>query len=172
VLNPLPGGGSSNALQFQIDTAGSGSPVFTTNNGSVVPGATTNFPVTLPSGATSVSVSCLNLPPGASCSYSAASSSVTISTSSNTPAGTYQVIVVFTETLPGAAAALLLPIFILPLYTIAKRRGAQRLWFVLCIAVVISFTVSVMGCGGGGGGAPVQQTHQVTSSGTITLIVR
>jgi len=47
---------------------------------------------------------------------------VTIATSSKTPLGTYQITVIFTETLPGAAPALvLLPILLLPL-AFARRR--------------------------------------------------
>jgi hypothetical protein len=55
---------------------------------------------------------CLNLPTGATCSYSATTNTVSIATSATTPRGTYQITVVFTETLPGAAeASILLPNF-------------------------------------------------------------
>jgi hypothetical protein len=175
VQNPAPGGGASNAFQFEIDSAGSTSLVVNTTTATVAHGATANFALTLPSGTTNVSASCLNLPAGASCSYSATNNSVSIATSSSTPAGTYQIVIVLTETLPGVAAAWLLPIFILPLYSVAKRRGAQRFLFVLCIAIVLSFAASAMGCGGGSGGggsSPVQPTHQTTSSGSVTLIVQ
>jgi len=175
VQNPAPGGGASNAFQFEIDSAGSTSLVVNTTTATVAHGATANYALTLPSGTTNVSASCLNLPAGASCSYSATNNSVSIATSSSTPAGTYQIVIVLTETLPGVAAAWLLPIFILPLYSVAKRRGAQRFLFVLCIAIVLSFAVSAMGCGGGSGGGgstPVQPTHQTTSSGLVTLIVQ
>jgi hypothetical protein len=175
VINPTPGGGSSNALQYEIDTAGSGSPAFTTNNATVPPGASANYPVTLPSGTTNVSVSCLNLPAGSSCSYSASSSSVSISTSSTTPTGTYQVTIVFTETLPGAAAAWLVPIFAVPLLAAIRHRRPQKLWLALCVVAVLGFAVSISGCGGGGnsgGGNSQPQTHQVTSSATVTLKVQ
>jgi sugar lactone lactonase YvrE len=173
VQNPSPGGGTSNAFQFEIDSAGSGSPTFTTTTVTVTPGTTATYPVTLPSGAINVSVSCLNLPAGTACSYSAANGSVSITTSSTTPAGTYQITIVFTETLPGAAAAWLLPLFLLPIAIAARRRGVRQLWLTVCVVAILGVAASAIGCGGGGnGGSSVQQTHQATSSGAVTLTVQ
>ena len=108
VETPAPGGGTSNAMQFEVDSADSGAgPAFSTTSASIAPGATASFAVTLPTSATSVSATCLNLPAGATCSYSPATGILTISTSSSTRAGTYVITAVFDETLPGAAAALL-----------------------------------------------------------------
>jgi hypothetical protein len=175
VQTPAPGGGTSNSLQFEVDSAGSGStpPTFGSSTATVAAGSTASYPVTLPSTATSVSVTCLNLPSGATCSYSAATNTVTITTTSTTPAGTYQVIAVFTETLPGAAAGfVLLPILLLPLVTIRRKWTAGDAWLMASLGFVL--LIAAVGCGGGGsssiGGG--NQTHQVTSSGVVSLTVQ
>ena len=178
VQTPSPGGGTSNTLEFEVDSGSSGSgPTFTTLTATVAPGSSAAYPVTLPSSASNVTVVCLNLPAGASCSYSANSGSVTITTSSSTPAGTYQITVVFTETLPGAATALIfLPILLLPLIYAPRRwAAASRVWLLACAAAVLTMAVLITSCGGGssaseGGTSP--QTHTITSSGTVTLIVQ
>jgi sugar lactone lactonase YvrE len=173
VQTPALGGGTSNALQFEIDTTGSGTPpAFSTPTVTISAGGTASYLVTLPSSATNVSVKCLNLPGGSSCSYSAGSGTLTIATTSTTPTGTYVVTAVFTETLPGAAAALiLLPFLLTPLAR--KRRNAGRVWLIAIAGAIMAFAV-VTACGGGSGGVtnPPPATHQVTSSGTVTLIVK
>lgn len=117
-------------------------------------------------------VTCLNLPAGATCTYSAAA--VTIATSATTPAGTYQITVVFTETLPGAVTAWLFPpILLLPLLfarrTFSARRGALMAFLALTLALMVT-----SGCGGGSPGAGQNQspTHVATSSGGVTLTVQ
>jgi hypothetical protein len=179
VLTPPPGGGTSNALEFEIDTAGSSTPPsLPTGSVTVTAGGTATYPVTLPASATNVSVKCLNLPTGAGCSYSAASSSVVITTAANTPAATYEITLVFVETLPGAATALvLLPILLAPL-TRRKRRKGGHAWIIVSVGLLIAAVATAAGCGGGQSTqttspqTPPPQTHQVTSSGTVTLIVR
>jgi hypothetical protein len=114
VQTPTPGGGTSNSLDFEVDTAGTTPPGFATTSATVTAGSSATYNVAFPSSATDVSAQCLNLPTGASCSYSASSGSVTITTSSTTPSGTYQIIVVFTEILPGAVASILFPFSVLP----------------------------------------------------------
>jgi len=115
------------------------------------------------------------LPPGAQCSSPATSGNVTITTSSSTPKGTCQITVVFTETLPGAAAAgMLLPFLPLPVFYF-RRWFARRGWMIAGIALAASLAaISATGCGGGGGSiiSPPPQTHQVTSSAGVTLVVR
>jgi hypothetical protein len=177
VQTPIPGGGTSNLVQFEVDTAASGSasaPSFTTLTATVAPGSTASYPVTLTSGATDVSVSCLNLPVGATCTYSAAVGAVTITTSATTPAGTYQITVVFTETLPGAATAMVyLPILLLPLLFARIRLGAREVGFMAFLALALALTVAI-GCGGGSSGSGQTQasTHVATSSGVVTLTVQ
>ncbi|HLI04857.1 MAG TPA: IPT/TIG domain-containing protein, partial [Terracidiphilus sp.] len=167
VQTPAPGGGTSNALQFEVDSPGSdGEPVFTTLTATVTPGSTATYALTLPSGARNVSAKCLNLPAGAACSYSSAS--LAISTTSSTPAGTYQITVVITETLPGSAATALifLPFLLLPLAGCRSRWVRQRMWLAIVLVAAAAVSAALTGCGGSG------QTHTVTRSASVTLIVQ
>lgn len=177
--NSSPGGGASSAFEFEVDSATSGSiapPSFTTETVSVTPGSTATYPVTLPTSATNVSVTCLNLPTGATCSYSSTAGTLTIATASTTPAGTYQITVVFTETLPAAATALIfLPILLLPLVWKRRSWAAGSAWVLVCAAIVLTTAMLTAGCGGGsggGGGSTGPQTHTVTSSANVTLTVQ
>jgi hypothetical protein len=176
VVTPAPGGGTSNALQFEVDSA-SGSttgPTFTSTTATVTAGATASYPVTLPSGVESATVTCLNLPAGAACSYSATSNTLTITTSSSTPKGTYQVTVVFTETVSGASSSwILLPILLLPLLYLRRRLAMRGAWITACFGLVL-LAATVVACGGGKSTPPPPppQTHQVTSSVTVTLVVQ
>jgi hypothetical protein len=178
VQTPAPGGGTSNALQFEVDSASSGSvtpPSFTTVTATVAPGSTASYPVTLPSTATAVSVSCLNLPSGATCSYSASTGAVTIATSATTPAGTYVITVVFAETLPGASSAwLLFPLLLLPLAAARRRWRAAGFGLMASLVLLLMVVATMGGCGGGSSSTstPPPQTHQVTSSGAVTLTVQ
>ncbi len=177
VQTPTPGGGTSSALQFEVDSAGSGSsPMIVTLTASVTPGSSATYSVTPPPSATNVSVTCLNLPTGATCNYSSATGAVTIATSSTTPAGTYQITVVFNETMPGAAAGfVLLPLLLLPLLFIRRKLAAKRIWLSACVVLALmAGAVYVVGCGGGGAtSTPTPPaTHQATSSGVVTLTVQ
>jgi N-acetylneuraminic acid mutarotase len=181
VQSPTPGGGTSNAFQFEVDSAGSGTTTFTTVTATVASGSSASYPVTLPSGASNATVSCLNLPAGAACSFSSTTNSVTITTSSTTPAGTYQITVVFTVTEPGAAAGfVLLPILLLPLVLVRRKLAARGAWVTACMGLILlaAAAAAVVACGGGSGGSggggsgSAPQTHQATSSGVVTLIVQ
>jgi hypothetical protein len=135
----------------------------------VASGSTASYPVTMPSTVTSVSVTCLNLPAGASCSYSSTTNTVTISTSPTTPKGTYQIIVVFTETV--TSAAFLLPILLLPIAFIRRRSPARGIWITACLGLVLLATAALsIGCGGGS--SPPPSTQQVTSSGSVSLTIQ
>ncbi len=174
VLTEPPGGGSSNTLAFEIDTAGSNTPPSLPTGSLTVPaGGTATYPVTLPASATNVSVKCLNLPVGAGCSYSAASSSVVITTAAGTPPATYEITLVFVETLPGAATALVLLPMLLASLRLRKSRKNGHVWIVVSIGLLMAAFATAGGCGGGQSTqTTAPQTHQVTSSGTVTLIVR
>jgi N-acetylneuraminic acid mutarotase len=186
VQTPAPGGGTSNSLQFEVDSTASTAtpPTFTSTTAIVATGSTASYPVTLPSTVTTTTVSCLNLPTGASCSYSATANTVTITTSPTTPAGTYQVTVVFNETVSGAATSwILLPILLLPLMILRKRLAARGAWVTACLGLVLlAGTAFCAGCGGGGGGGNSggggggdgggTQTHQVTSSSVVSLTIK
>ena len=164
----------SSTLQFEVDSASSGSgPVFTPVTFTVTAGSTAGYRVTLPASATNVFVTCLNLPTGASCSYSASAGTLTITTSASTPVGTYQITVVFTETLPGASL-ILIPLLLLPLAAARRRWKKAGIMVVLCLGLAVAAVAGISGCGGGtgGGGSSTPLTHTVTSSGSITLIVQ
>jgi hypothetical protein len=180
VQSPAPGGGASNTLEFEVDSAGAGSgasPEFTTLSVSVAAGLTASYSVTLPSSATNVSVTCLNLPAGASCNYSAATGAVTIATSSATPKGTYQITVVFTETLPGLASALVVvPFLLVPLLVMRRRLAGRNIWLTATLVLALGTGVTTaIACTGGGSSSfvsPTNPTHQVTSSGGVTLTIQ
>ena len=167
VQNPAPGGGTSNAFQFEVDSESPAPtpPNFATATATVTAGSSATYSVTLPSTATNVSAVCLNLPTGATCSY--ASNVVTIATAASTPKGTYQVVVVFTETLPGApiTTAFLL---LVPVMFLKKRRGSRGVVVAACLGLMLLAGATFMtGCGS----SPASQTHQVTSSAAVTLTV-
>lgn len=168
-----PGSNTSNTLEFEIDTAGPNTPPsFAPASITATAGGIATSKVTLPSSATNVSVQCLNLPAGAACSYSPTNGTLTFTTITSTPKGSYVITVVFTETLPGAAVALvLLPFLLGPLARLRKEKVIR--WFVAVAAIaVLTFATS---CGGGGGSSsspPPPQTHQVSSSGAVTLTVQ
>jgi hypothetical protein len=170
VQTPPPGGGTSTTWQFEVSPSGNGTgnPPTTTGNGSVTPGSSATFTVTLPTGATNITVQCLDLPAGLnwSCSFTNPDT-LTISTSTNTPAGTYTVVVVFTYTVPGAASSSLIvfPILLLPLVFARRRWAKGRIMPLACLGLVLMITLLNLGCGGG-------STHQATSTGTVTLIVQ
>ena len=149
VQTPAPGGGTSNMLQFDIDSpTTTGPPQFGNGPANVPAGGTAKYPVTLPSTVTNVSASCLNLPAGTSCSYSSQTGSVQLTTSANTPAGTYAVTVASTETVPSVSASgILLPVLLVPLWWMRKLAKAH-LWMTLCLALALLVgAVSTIGCG-------------------------
>jgi len=179
VITPSPGGGTSNAFQFEVNSA-SGSttgPTFTSVTATVTAGSPASYPVTLPSTVESASVTCLNLPTGAACSYSATTNTVTITTSATTPKGTYQITVVFTETVAGAATSwILLPILLLPLVFLRRKLAARSVWVTTCLGLVLlAGAAYTAGCGGSSGGSsstPPAPTHQVVSSGTVGITIQ
>jgi hypothetical protein len=174
VQTPAPGGGTSNAWQFEVDTTTTGTgPTITSTTATVTAGSTASYPVTMPASVTSVSVTCLNLPTGATCSYSSTTNSVTITTSPSTPKGTYQIIVVFTETV--TSAAFLLPILLLPLGFMRRKLAARGIWLTACLGLVLLATAALsIGCGWGGGSGSTTPppTQQVTSSGSVSLTIQ
>ena len=175
VETPAPAANVSNSLQFEVDSisGSTSSPTFTTSAATVASGSTANYPVTLPTSATNVSASCLNLPTSATCSYSSGTGAVTISTTTETSSGTYQVTVVFAETMSGTSSALILmPILMLPLVAIRKKWHARRIWLLACLGIALTAGV-VVGCGGSGSVSTTPpSTHQVTSSGIVSITVQ
>jgi Chitobiase/beta-hexosaminidase C-terminal domain len=180
VLTPTPDGSTSNVFKFEVDSAGSGTgagPEFGVTAITVVAGSAATDSVTLTDGAIDISVTCLNLPVGAACSYSAATGSVTFVASSATPVGVYPITIVITETLPGSISSLAIaPILLLPLVFIRRRQMRTKGWFAVCLAIVLFAVPFVaVGCGGGSGSsfvAATNPTHQETHSGSVSLTVQ
>jgi len=163
------------SVQFAVVSAGAGSPpAFGSTTASVTAGSMASYAVTVPSGVTSVYATCLNLPAGAACSYSSSTNLLTIATASTTPAGTYQVMVVFTETVSSTAASgTLMPILLLPLLILRRKMNARGIWSAACLLLILmAATVCNTGCSGGTGHSTVIQTHQVTTTGVVSLTVR
>jgi hypothetical protein len=180
VQSPAPGGGTSGTIQFEVDSASAGSsaaPAFTTTSAQVSAGNIAAYPVTLASSVSEVTVSCLNLPAGAACSYSTSTGAVSIATSSSTPAGKYQVTAVFTETQTVSAGFILAPFLLLPLMLLRKKLAANnRMWMTVCLIVGLTLS-AIMATGCGSVSAPPSvgsnpTTRQVTSSGVVTLTVQ
>lgn len=130
-------GNLSNAFQFAIDTASSTGPTMTVTTATVSAGGTATYSFTAPTNATILSASCLNLPAGASCSYSSGANAITITTSPATLKGTYQVTVVFIESAKTTSAGFLLPIFLLPLLLVRKNLRSRAGWFTACLALIL-----------------------------------
>jgi hypothetical protein len=165
VVNPAPGGGSSNALEFAIDGVESGTGVSlmavsssqSTTLSVQQSGQSISFPVTITgvTAATStVTVSCLNLPMGAACSYDSNTQMVTITTTAGvTPVGSYEVLLVFTVTqlqtaqlrrrMLFAAGLLGLPLGML---WMGGRKRAIR-WVIISL-FALALALSLTGCGG------------------------
>jgi polygalacturonase len=174
VQTTTPGGGTSNAMQFEIDsiTVGTSSvPTIATTTATVVAGSTATYPVTVPTTVTITSVSCLNLPAGATCNYSASTGLTNIVTSSTTPAGTYNVTVVFAETVTTTtAAAGLLPILLLPLFFLRRKLAVKSISFCLGVILLAGAALTI-GCGGSSK-STAQSTTQSTSSAVVKLVVQ
>ena len=172
---PASGANQSNALQFEVDSASGAtfSPTFTPSSATVTSGSAANYPVTLPTSAAQVSVSCLNLPANATCSYSSATGSLTISTAAATPSGTYQVTAVFSEAVAETSSALvLMPLLLLPLTAVRKKWQARRIWLLIGLGIVLTAGIAT-GCGSAGSlSATIPATHQVVSSGTVSITVQ
>lgn len=170
------GGGTSNAFQFEVDSPDSEptDPAFSPTSATVSAGSTASYTLRVPSSVTGVSLtSCLNLPAGANCSYSSATNTLTIATSSTTPPGTYLVTVVCTETVVVAAtSSILLPVLLLPLVFQRRKLARRGVWVSACLGLVLlAALASIVGCGGGSSPTP-PPTEQMTSSDVITLIVQ
>ena len=176
VRTPAPGGGTSDVLQFEVDSP-SGSATAPTVPGTVVSvtaGSTATYSISFPASVTNATATCLNLPTGAVCSYSFATGILTISTSSTTPAGTYRVTVVFGETVTGTSTALiLLPFLLLPLFFLRKRLASLNVWSAVCLGLILaSATVITIGCGGSSSPSTTTTTQSVTSSGVVGMMVQ
>jgi hypothetical protein len=173
IQTPGSSASTSSPILIEVDSA-SGSataPAFTSVTVTAKAGSTAAYQVTLPTGVSNISISCLNLPLQASCSYSSTSNTVAISTSSATPLGIYQVTVVFTETITTTqTAGLLLPLFLLPLVRLRKRLAFKGAWIATCLGLVF-VTIMAMSTGCGGGSSTSKTTATTSAQATRSAIV-
>jgi sugar lactone lactonase YvrE len=166
-------GTTSSAFQFEVDTTNSTSsnqPTIATPAATVTAGSPANFVVTIPSSTSISAATCLNLPTGASCSYTASTNTVTIATATTTPKGTYAITMVFTEKVAGAATAgILLPFLLLPLWFLRRKLKFQSAWMSVCMALAIlaGTVLATTGCGGDS-----KPTSPASNSGVVTLTVQ
>jgi hypothetical protein len=177
VRTPAPGGGTSDVLQFEVDSpsAVATAPTVPSTVVTVTAGATATYSISFPGSVASATATCLNLPAGATCSYSPSTQILTITTASTTPAGTYQVTAVFTETVASTSSAgILFPFLLLPLYFLRRNWTSRGKWPAICLSLALLIgTAFAIGCGGSGsGGSGKTITQSVTSSGVVGLMVQ
>ena len=92
---------------------------------------------------------------------------------------------VFNETVSGASTSwILMPILLLPLMILRRKLTARGAWVTACLGLVLRAGAVLCTGGGGGGGSGGStggggggggggtHTHQVTSSGVVTLTVQ
>jgi N-acetylneuraminic acid mutarotase len=159
-------------VQFAIDTAGYAAPTFGATSSIVSAGSTASYPVTLPSSLASASATCLNLPAGAACSLSG--NTLIVATSTATPAGTYQITVVFMGPSGAAVSAgVLLPLVLLPLARIRRSpTGKGRIISKAGLALIL-LVAAMAGTGCSGGLSATAGAHQqVVESGGVSLTVQ
>jgi N-acetylneuraminic acid mutarotase len=183
-----PGGGSSNPIYFAVVnpdiSASSATLTIAPAAASVTAGSTATFAVTFNNAVTAGVSSCSNLPIGAACTYqsstnSQAAGTLTITTSTLTPKGTYQLTLNCNEIVPAAASAaegMLLPFLPLSLLLLRKKMRAHGLGQMVCAgAVLFALTIFQAGCAAGGpsiGGGTTSVTSPATNVGAVMLTVQ
>jgi C1A family cysteine protease len=175
VNNPA-GGGASSQFVFAVDSSANALGAFTVNSSdpemTLTVDDSDSLPVTLADVGSNaqLSVTCYNLPVGATCSYS--DGELTITSSPATPTGDYSVLATFTTTqqvlalnrqnvhLSPWTALAALP-FGLLWFGRGRRRTSHGCWLVL---FALLFILSLAGCGSS------SITSSSTSSSTTTTI--
>ena len=157
-----PDGTTSPAFWLMVDPVASGGQsgvVADTVVLQVAPGqpatTTLTFPGNVPT-SLHITVNCLNLPAGASCSYDSVRKMLSLITSPTTPKGTYQIVVVVTYTQQVAALghsrslfAAVVPGLGLPIGLLwMRRRGRKRLHWKAVLLLAFLFMLLLAGCGG------------------------
>ena len=184
VTNPSSAGGvASDPFKFIVDSASSEQGAFTVSSTvatlNVRQGQSAAVQVSFggTNTAARITSNCVNLPVGASCSYS--NGSVSIATSALTPPGSYNIVVIFTATQQMASlsrhrvlASSWLGISASPLGLLwlgyRRRRSLLLCLFSALLAVLF---LSLAGCGGAGGaGASAPPT--VTSQSSMSLALK
>jgi N-acetylneuraminic acid mutarotase len=184
------GGGSSGSLAFDVVSPNSSSfPVtITPATATLAAGSSAIFTLAFNNGVSSDGSQCFNLPAGASCVYNnnantQSSGTLTITTSSTTPAGTYVITVACSETVPvttavtgAATAGFVLPGIILPFSLLRKkmRTESRSLWLTICVGLGLLASAALVSCGdvSKNESGTFAATTSATSAGTITLTVQ
>jgi hypothetical protein len=180
IFNPAPGGGTSTSLTFSIDSAPQGQGAFTVAASSpsvTVPhgqSVTTSLTLSRLQPGAVVSAVCYNLPAFGYCNYS--SGALTISTSSNTPPGTYHVLIVcsssgaLSSSNRSAGMTVLCGLFGFPIGLLMLRRGRIFQSYGLSLLLGALLLTVAIGCGDGSNqNSPIVPAQAST---TLTLTVQ
>jgi hypothetical protein len=183
VNNPAPNGGVSGTYTFAIDSPANATGGFAVSTTSVTlnvsHGQSTTLPVTF-SGSVNVaqlSATCINLPPGVTCTFNSSTSTVTIATSSSTPKGSYQIGVIFTVTQQAsarrqglffAAYGGLLGLPLGAVWIAIARGDKRRRWAMILLALLL---VAVLAACGGSSTPPQSASRAVVPLGTQTTAI-
>jgi hypothetical protein len=178
VYNPASGSGLSPEFAFAINTAANTAGAITVSATSATVTVTqgqaaplqvniSNAPATA-----QITVACLNLPAGATCTYNRATSTVSIGTLATTPQGTYNITIVFTATQPAASLvrartfwAVWIGLLGVPMGLLWMGGGRKKTWRRVLIAMLGLMLLTVLaGCGGG-----TSHPNTVTSQAAVAV---
>jgi hypothetical protein len=177
VFNPAPGGGISTSLTFSIDslpqapgafTVTAANPSVTVAHGQSV---TTSLTLANLQQGAAVSAVCYNLPAFAYCNYS--SGTLTISTGSNTPTGTYHALIVcstsgaLSSSNKPVAMTVLCGLLGFPIGLLNLRRSRRFRTYGLCLLLGALLLTGAIGCGSGSN----QNTPVVPAQASTTVTV-
>jgi N-acetylneuraminic acid mutarotase len=185
-------GVSSGVLAFDVVSPyGSAYPVtITPASASVNAGSSATFTLTFASGALGALSQCINLPVGANCVYNSnantqSSGTLTITTSSTTPAGTYVITVGCSETVPITAAAkaavspgLMTPAILIPFgflrRRLKKKSKSKCAQLTICVGLLFVCAALLVSCGGvsTNENGTLSSTTSATTAAAVTLTVR
>jgi N-acetylneuraminic acid mutarotase len=183
-------GVSSGILAFDVLSPNSSDyPVtITPTSASISAGSSAMFALTFANGTSGALSQCINLPAGANCVYNSnantqSSGTLTITTSSTTPAGNFVVTVGCSETVPVTANAavnpgLMLPAILAPFgflrSRINKKSRTKRALPTICIGLLLMSTAFLVNCGGvsTNEAGTLSSMTSATTAATVTLTVR
>jgi N-acetylneuraminic acid mutarotase len=188
-------GGTSSAIAFDVVSPNSSSfPVMITPaTATVAAGSSATFTVAFQNGVLSNGSQCLNLPSGAACVYNdnpntQSSGTLTVTTSSMTPAGTYVITLACSETVPAtsastAAAGFMLPAILLPLGLLRRKikmnmnmkTKARSAWLTISMGLMLLASAAFLAsCGdvSRNESGTFTATSSATSAATIALTVQ
>jgi hypothetical protein len=72
-----------------------------------------------------------------------------------------------------ASAFVVLPLLLLPLLFMRRKLVGRNIWFAASLALaILTGVATAVGCGGSSSVSLTSPTHQVTSSGGVTLTIQ